>query len=91
MLVLKGKATASRAKSGTSQLFTWRRLAREGRLSGEAVIPAPDIRRHALRIVLIKPSLSSLFAGERLEMVDITRKGIGIDVDPDGIHRITLK
>ena len=45
----------------------------------------------ALRIVLIKPSLSSLFAGERLEMVDITRKGIGIDVDPDGIHRITLK
>jgi hypothetical protein len=46
---------------------------------------------NALRIVLIKPSLSSLFAGEHLEMVDITRKGIGIDVDPDGIHRITLK
>jgi hypothetical protein len=74
----------------TTYFASTRGLSQYAEVQFPALFPHRVFEGNALRILLIEPSLSSLFTGEDLEMTNITGEGVGIDIDPDGFHRITL-
>lgn len=86
-------ATARRHGMSTSQLFTWRRQAREGKLAmaddGAAFIPAVVTRERSIPRSSAESGQPTAAAG-RMEIVlaDAQRIIVGSDVDAEALARV---
>jgi len=86
-------ATARRNGLSASQLFTWRRLAREGRLSGDAIpalVPveiAPAAPASALKSPYLPPQRAGTGIIE-IELGDDCRVRVDRDVDGEALQRV---
>ena len=88
-------ATARRNGLSASQLFTWRRLAREGRLSGDAIpalvpveiAPAAPASGFALKSPYLPPQRAGTGIIE-IELGDDCRVRVDRDVDGEALQRV---